>query len=88
MQYSCTGARLASVSSEIIQVRDVPFDDARILRARASARGQSLSAYLRELIHADASQPAMDEVLTRIAGRKPVDVEGDVIRVLIEDGRR
>ena len=49
------------MSTEILQVRDVPSEDAQALRARAASRNMSLSSYLRELIHDDASRPAMTE---------------------------
>lgn len=76
------------MSSEIIQVRDVPSEDVDTLRARASARGMSLSAYLRELIHDDASQPGMAEVVDRIGTRDSIEASGEDIRSFIEDGRR
>lgn len=76
------------MSSEIIQVRDVPSEDARALRARAASRNMSLSSYLRELIHDDASRPAMTEVLARIAARDGVETSGEDIRSFIDDGRR
>jgi plasmid stability protein len=74
--------------SEIIQVRDVPSKDAEILRARAAARGLSLSAYLRELIHDDAAHPAIGEVVDRIATRDSIEASSEDIRSFIDDGRR
>lgn len=76
------------MSSEIIQVRDVPAEDAQALRARAAARNMSLSSYLRDLIHDDASRPLMSEVLARIAARDHVEASGDDVRAFIDDGRR
>jgi hypothetical protein len=76
------------VSAEIIQVRDVPADDAQTLRARAASRNMSLSGYLRELIHEDASRPTMSDVLARIATRDPVEVNGAEVRSFIEADRR
>jgi len=76
------------MSSEIIQVRDVPTEDARALRARAAARSMSLSSYLRELIHDDASRPEMAEVLARIASRDSVEASSADIRSFIDEGRR
>jgi len=75
------------VGAEIIQVRDVPSEEADILRARAAARGLSLSAYLRELIHDDVSRPAMAEVVARIATRGSVEADSEDIRSFIDDGR-
>jgi plasmid stability protein len=76
------------MSTEIIQVRDVPAEDVQALRVRAASRRMSLSSYLRELIHDDASRPAMAEVLARIGGRASVDASGEDIRSFIDDGRR
>ncbi|MGL4175070.1 MAG: hypothetical protein ACRCSN_03255 [Dermatophilaceae bacterium] len=76
------------MSTEIIQVRDVPSEDVRTLRARAASRNMSLSSYLRELIHDDTSHPAMDEVLARIASRSSVDADGEQIRSFIDGDRR
>ncbi|RIK14388.1 MAG: hypothetical protein DCC50_11420 [Acidobacteria bacterium] len=76
------------MNGEILQVRDVPSDEMRRLRARAAARGVSLSAYLRELIHDDVSRPAMTEVLERIASRSSVEATDEDIRASIEDDQR
>lgn len=58
------------------------------LRARASARNMSLSSYLRELIHDDASRPELGAVLERIASRDSVEAESEDIRGLVEDDQR
>ncbi|HET7386757.1 MAG TPA: hypothetical protein VFJ19_08865 [Nocardioidaceae bacterium] len=76
------------MSTEIIQVRDVPADDVRALRERARSRNMSLSSYLRELIHEDTSRPAMDEVLATIATRDSVEASSHDVRELIEHDRR
>jgi hypothetical protein len=77
-----------AMGTEILQVRDVPSEDAQALRARAAARNMSLSSYLRELIHDDASRPTMAEVLARIASRDRVVATGEAVRALMEDDRR
>lgn len=77
-----------TMSTEILQVRDVPSQDAQALRARAAARNMSLSSYLRELIHEDTSRPAMTEVLARIASRSAVEASGEDIRSFIDEDRR
>jgi plasmid stability protein len=76
------------MSAEIIQIRDVPSDDVDALRSRAAARGMSLSAYLRELIHDDVSRPTMTEIVARIATRDSIEADRDDIRSFIDDGRR
>lgn len=76
------------MATEILQVRDVPAEDAQALRARAAARHMSLSGYLRELIHEEVSRPTMSEVLKRISSRSHSEASGDEIRSFVEDGRR
>lgn len=73
------------MSTEVIQVRDVPTRDVEVLRARAAARNMSLSSYLRELIHDDTSRPAMADVLARIADRESIDAGDEDIRSFIDD---
>lgn len=76
------------MANEILQVRGVPTQDVEVLRARASARGMSLSSYLRELIHDDTSRPTMAEMVERIAGRDSVEADPSVIRAFIETDRQ
>lgn len=76
------------MSTEILQVRDVPSEDLQALRARAASRNMSLSSYLRELIHDDTSRPPMDEVLARIASRGSIEAGGEDIRSFIDADRR
>lgn len=76
------------MSTEILQVRDIPTEDAQALRARAASRNMSLSSYLRELIHDDTSRPAMGEVLARIAARTSIEVSDEDVRSFIDDGRQ
>ena len=75
------------MAAEIIQVRDVPSEEVDVLRSRAAARGMSLSAYLRELIHDDVSRPAMTEIVARIATRDSIEADSDDIRSFIDEGR-
>lgn len=81
-------ASLSGMSTQIIQVRDVPAEDVEALRARAASRNLSLSSYLRELIHDDTSRPAMADVLARIAARGSVEASSDDVRSLIDDDHR
>lgn len=76
------------MSTEIIQIRDVPAEDAEVLRARAASRSMSLSSYLRELIHDDTSRPAMADVLARIGARSSIEASGEDVRTFIEDDHR
>lgn len=76
------------MANTILQVRDIPDSIVTKLRERAEARGISLSAYVRELLAHDAEQETLDEVVARIATRKPVEVsDGDILSA-IHEGRR
>lgn len=52
-----------------IQIRNVPDDQRRVLRARAAARGESLNRYLLRLIEQDVGRPTVEQVLARAAQR-------------------
>lgn len=53
----------------LLQIRNVPDDARRVLKARAAARGESLNAYLLDMITREAARPTVDEVLERAARR-------------------
>lgn len=53
----------------LLQIRNVPDDARRVLKARAAARGESLNSYLLQLIQRDVQRPTVDEVLERAARR-------------------
>ena len=52
-----------------IQIRDVPEDVRDALALQAKARGQSLQAYLLELVEMQARRQRNSAVLDRFAGR-------------------
>ena len=56
----------------MVQIRNVPSDLHRELKARAALEGMSLSDYrLREIRHM-LERPTVDELRKRLAGRRPV----------------
>jgi plasmid stability protein len=55
--------------ASLLQIRDVPDEARRALKARAAARGQSLNTYLLELIERDVARPTVRDVLDRAAQR-------------------
>lgn len=67
MQYTHSSCRLEHMSS--IQIRNVPHDVHRTLRARAAAGGQSLSEYLLAEIVRIAERPSVADVLARAGDR-------------------
>jgi antitoxin FitA len=59
--------------SVMVQIRNVPDDVHRQLKARAALAGMSISEYsLREISRA-LEQPTREELLTRLRSRKPVE---------------
>ena len=55
--------------SSLLQIRNVPDEERRALKARAAARGDSLNAYLLEIISREVARPTVGEVLERAARR-------------------
>jgi plasmid stability protein len=76
----------------LIQIRNVPEDARRALKARAAARGESFNEYLLKLLIEDASRPTVREVLARAAGRSEQATESSVETVRrdrdLRDGSR
>lgn len=56
----------------MIQLRHVPDDLHRKLKARAAMEGMSLSDYLIREVRQIAEKPTLKEVLERLARRTPV----------------
>lgn len=55
--------------ASLLQVRNVPDDARRALKARAASRGESLNSYLLALIERDVARPTVEEVFDRAARR-------------------
>lgn len=53
----------------LVQIRDVPDDVHRTLKARAAASGLSLSEYLRGVLSRTAARPTAEELVERIRVR-------------------
>jgi plasmid stability protein len=75
-----------------VQIRDLPDQAYEILRTRARDRGQSLQAYMRDLVIDLAFTPTKVEVLAEISASLGKDgglvVDRDELRAGREDGRR
>lgn len=56
----------------MIQLRNVPEELHRKLKARAAQAGKSLSDYLLEQIRREAERPTMEELMKRLAALPPV----------------
>jgi plasmid stability protein len=71
----------------LVQIRNVPEETRRRLKARAARRGLSLNAYLLELVERDVARPTADEVFERAARRRPARFSGQEIADLIRAER-
>ena len=58
--------------SKMLQLRHVPQDLHRKLKARAALAGLSLSDYLLQEVRRVAERPTVDELRSRLAHRTPV----------------
>ncbi len=58
-----------------MQIRDLPDDVHRKLKARAAGSGMSLSEYLRGLLTRDAARPTPEELAERVNARSSVILE-------------
>ena len=61
--------------SKMIQVRNVPDRLHRELTRRATERGQTLTAYVQEVLEREASRPLLREWLEGIRKRGPIAPE-------------
>jgi plasmid stability protein len=53
-----------------VQIRNVPEDLHRKLKARAASAGMSLSEYLLAEVRRSAETPTLEEIVERVRGRK------------------
>jgi plasmid stability protein len=72
----------------LIQIRDVPEDVHRILKARAAAQGTSLSDYLLREVVRVARTPTPEELDERIRSRGRAGVTTSDILAARDAGRR
>jgi plasmid stability protein len=70
-----------------LQIRHVPDDVHRILKARAAMAGMSLSEYMLAELRRTTQQPTRDEVLDGLRRRERADLPvsaADIVRELRE----
>lgn len=53
----------------LLQIRNVPEEQRRLLKVRAAARGESVNTYLLDVISREVARPTVAEVLDRAARR-------------------
>ncbi|QBI55152.1 FitA-like ribbon-helix-helix domain-containing protein [Streptomonospora litoralis] len=74
--------------TNVVQIRGVPAEAVETLKARAAERGQSLAAYLRDLIIEEASLPDPAETMARLSEDEPIAYTIEDLRDFTADGRR
>jgi plasmid stability protein len=70
--------------SKMIQIRNVPDQLHRNLKARAAQLGMSLSDYLLSEIKQIAQLPTLEELVARIEKRSPVKVSKSSAEIIRE----
>ena len=81
----CGTCNYVSSMSKIIQMRNVPDELHRTLKARAVLEGRSLSDYLIAEISVLAGRPSPSELRRRLAGRTRVRVSRPSADLVRED---
>ncbi len=61
--------------SKMIQIRNVPDELHRTLKAKAAHLGMSLSDYLLSEIEQVAEKPTLSEMMERLRSREPVELD-------------
>ena len=69
----------------MIQIRNVPDDVHRELKARAAKKGMSLSDYLLRDLLEQARRPTMDEMFERLSKLEPAQTTESVVDMLSEE---
>ncbi len=75
-------------SVSVLQVRNVPEEARRALKARAARRGQSLNSYMLHVIEREVARPTVAEVLARAAERAEQATASAVDAIDVSRGER
>jgi hypothetical protein len=71
--------------SKMIQIRNVPDDIHRALKARAAKEGMPLSAFLLREVARVAERPTLEELFERARQRKPLKpIAQDSVEIIRE----
>jgi plasmid stability protein len=72
------------MNTTMVQIRNVPIDFHRRLKARAALEGMSMSDYILREMKKSLDRPSRQDVLDRIRARKTPKLPVDVAKVLRE----
>ena len=73
--------------AKMIQVRNVPDEVHRTLKARAAAAGMSLSDYVKRDLEDAAARPSLEEIDARVASRGGSAVRTSTVLAALRDAR-
>jgi plasmid stability protein len=73
------------MSTTMVQIRSVPVDFHRRLKARAALEGMSMSDYILREIGKSLDRPSRQDVLDRIRARKTPRLAVDVAKIIREE---
>jgi len=73
--------------SKMIQVRNVSNRTHSELKRRAKARGQTLTAYIQEILEREVARPTKKEVFAQIRNRPPIILDIPVAEIIRESRR-
>jgi antitoxin FitA len=68
-----------------VQIRNVPDDVHRTLKARAAKSGMSLSEYLLSMLRRSAAVPTTEELVARVRTRELYDLPVEPAELIRED---
>ncbi|WP_033217765.1 FitA-like ribbon-helix-helix domain-containing protein [Kitasatospora phosalacinea] len=71
----------------VLTIRDVPDDQVQTLKVRAAQAGQSLQAFMQELIAREASKPTMAQMMERLNRETTADISTTDVLAAIDEGR-
>ena len=74
--------------SRMLQIRNVPDDVHRRLKARAALAGMSMSDFVLREIEQSLSRPTREEIFSRLAELPPIELDPTSAEVVREDRGR
>jgi plasmid stability protein len=77
----------ASHMAKMIQIRNVPDDVHRTLKARAASAGMTLSDYLRNEVEQVAARPTLEDLVARLRAKPRTKVKTTSIARIIRRQR-
>jgi len=74
--------------AKMLQIRNMPDDLHRQLKARSALAGMSMSDYVLREVRRSLTRPTREEVFARIAELPPIDLDPPSAEVLRDERRR